>query len=234
MSTRFSHEEGFTLLEIVISIALLAIVLSIAYGALSNIIRSKQALEDGRDARTIANAILNRFTRELQLAHAGTKILPPRGNTKADVPPKQYLVGESDTLANGENGDSIRFVAMEGGQYLPDGGTHSGLVQIGYRIEEDPDQEQGRDASYFLIRDETPHSRPFDDAYKKTMTFPISNQIVGMRFSYYDAEEDAWHSDWGNEERTGLPTIVKFIVQVRSKRDNIETYSTWVPLERVN
>ena len=39
-------------------------------------------------------------------------------------------------------------MALEGGQYLPDGGTHSGVVQITYRVDKDPEARSGEEPRY--------------------------------------------------------------------------------------
>jgi len=71
-------QKGFTLVEIVVAISILTIMLGIAFDALFQIGRTKRALDDERDAALVANAVLGRMTRELQLIADQTALLPPR------------------------------------------------------------------------------------------------------------------------------------------------------------
>ena len=136
---------GFTLIEVVISLVILSVVVGIVYLALNNIVLTKEILDDRRDSDRIADAIINRISRELQLAFSGIALLiHPDSEKQSQLSSKINLVGIESSLDNGEPGDMISFVALEGGQYLPDGGAHSGVVQITYRVAEDPEDPEAQ------------------------------------------------------------------------------------------
>lgn len=221
--------SGFTLIELVIALGIFGIVMSIAYFSLSSITQAKQVLDDTRDNRFVADAILSRMTRELQLAFAGLALMPPQDRLSQPYPAKVCLVGEEDTLRNGQPGDRINFLAMEGGQYLPDGGAHSGIVQISYRVEPDPDQPLSSDSTYYLVRQETPYIRPFEKAYEKTMVFPITRRLIGLEFRYLSRDEDEWSKTWGEDDRLNLPRLVQLTVKIRSPQGIIDSFTTSVP-----
>lgn len=227
---RNRDSSGFTLIELVIALGIFGIVMSVAYLSLTSITEAKQTLDDTRDVGQVADAVLSRMTRELQLAFAGLPLMPPPDNLSTPNSPKINLIGEEDNLPNGQPGDKITFLAMEGGQYLPDGGAHSGVVQISYRVERDPDRPSDAEASYYLVRQETPYTRPFDKAYQKTMVFPVTRDLVSLQFRYLEKDGAGWSSTWGKDTRINLPQLVHFTLQIRSPRGNIETFSTSVPL----
>jgi len=227
MLTPMKNERGFTLVELVISVALLAVIFSILYSALSQIIESKRLLDDRRDSTAIAAAIVGRMTKEFQLAYGGTKLLPLPSDAQKIFPPRVSLQG----LSEGDeqlSRASITFLALEGGQYLPDGGTHSGLVQITYRVEKDPEaREKG---IFYLIRDEFPYTRPTEKAHKSLMTFPITNRLVSFKIRYFSEEDDAWFDGWGEDNHLGLPQLIKFEVTIRSPLGREDTFTTTVAL----
>ena len=227
-----SKQQGFTLIEIVIAISLLGIIMLSGYGALSQLIRSKFAIEDQADLRRMTGSVIVRMSRELQLANRQESLLPPRENIKKLYPSTISLIGETKQLSNNERGDSITFLAMEGGQYLPDGGTHSGLVQIRYRVEENPEQTDvsNEQKTYLLIRDETPKQKPYDEAYKKTMTFPLTDQLLSFRIRYFDQKEEVWRDTWGEGEQIRLPRLLEFSLTLRSPRGRVETHSSVIAL----
>jgi prepilin-type N-terminal cleavage/methylation domain-containing protein len=233
-SNRILASRGFTLLEITMALSLLSFIAILGYSTVFSLVESKKVLDDQRDARFIANAVLSRLTRELQSAFSGVPLLPSRDSVNlANAQPQQSinLIGKEETLPNGEPGANIRFVALEAGQYLPDGGTHSGLVQIEYRVAEDPDDPTRQ--RYILVRDETPVTRPFDKAYAKTMTFPITKELISFRLRYYDPGDEQWVTEWGSEGRVKLPGAIEFSVTLRSQAGVLSRFVSAVPLRTI-
>ncbi len=216
------------MIEVVIAILIMVAMLGVLYQSLTQVLQMKSTLDDRRDAAAISGAVLNRISRELQLAYGQKKLMPPRDEPGKDISKRLFLLGESKELDNNEHGDSITFLALEGGQYLPDGGTHSGLVQITYRVERDPEGKKKQ--TYYLVREETPYTSPVDKAFKKTMIFPITTNLVGLQFSYFVADSGEWVSKWGEEPNFGLPAIVKFKVGIRSPLGHDDWFTTSVAL----
>jgi hypothetical protein len=169
------------------------------------------------------------MTRELQLAFAGIPLMPPQEDLKARLPTKICLVGEHEKLSDDRAKDKITFLAMEGGQYLPDGGAHSGVVQVTYRVEEDPDSTSSENRTYYLIRDEIPYTRPFEKAYERRMTFPITKNLISLKFRYLSRDDKGWSDEWGKDELANLPRLVYFELQLRSPKGRILSYGTTVP-----
>jgi len=230
-----NSSAAFTLIEIVIAISILAIIMSITYTALIQIVRSKNILDDRRDINAISYTVLNRMVREFQLAYSGIGLLPP--SNKKDSPQLASninLIGEEKTLSNGKRGDNIQFLALEGGQYLPDGGSHSGLVQLTYRVEENPDSKSSENPIYLLVREETPVIRPNDKAFSKTMIFPVIDRLVSLEYRYFDSENQTWLESWEQDKNFGLPSQVELRLQVLSPKEEIHTFVTNVPLRSIN
>jgi prepilin-type N-terminal cleavage/methylation domain-containing protein len=232
MTSPRRKQNGFTLIELVISITLLVIIMSICYSSLSGIIRAKSTLDDGRDASALANAVLTRMTRELQLATSGLPLLAPANAPKKGYSSTICMIGDEKKVGGNSN-DQITFLAQEGGQYLPDGGTHAGIVQITYRVEQDPDARAGsrRDQSYYLVREEVPYYvRPLEKAYKKAMIFPITKSLVELQFRYFSDDSQSWVKSWGKDPNIRLPKMVEFTIGIKSPQGVVRRYTTTVPL----
>ncbi len=235
------RERAFTLIEVSIAILILGLILTVAYSSLGQIIRSKQFLDDKRDGTVIANSILIRITREFQLMHfqPGTTIILPE-DTPAE---RQQSVGALDAQEHsmdGRRSDSIMFLALEGGQYLPDGGTHSGIVQISYHVEKNaPGNGFGRRNTqslantneWYLVREEIPYIRPAEEAYKKLISFPVTSHLYSIAFEYFDAEKEEWVTSWGEDRRGRAPRLLRFTLQTLSPKGILDTFSTMVPLQ---
>ena len=226
------RSSGFTLIEVIIAVAILGVLMTIIYSTLNQVIKAKILLDDRRDGTFIANAVLNRVSREIQMAFSGVPLLPrPDEAEGKPLPSTINLIGEEKQLAGGAHGDSIRFVALEAGQYLPDGGTHSGLVQIMYRVEKDPDAQDEK--RHLLIREETPLIRPNEEAFSRMMIFPITKDLVSFKLRYYDQEEEAWRSSWGDDEHNRLPEMVEFTIEVASPQGNVQSFTSAVALRAI-
>lgn len=220
-------QRGFTIIELVVAITLLTMIMGVTYGALRGIFRTREVVIDRREARQITSAVLNRMTRELQMAYAQVALMPPKTDPDRRNSTRFNLDGQIDSNDN----SSVEFYALEGGQYLPDGGNHSGLVQLKYALQEDPERPQsGPEKTYSLIRTETPYIRPFSKAYEKEMIFPLAHNVVSMKFQYYNNDELEWSSTWGTGNELGLPGIVKIYLELQSSSGRLERFVTAVPL----
>lgn len=242
--TSAAAQRGFTLVEVVIAVATLAVILGVAYSALSQIVRTKRALDDQRDVSVVANAVLERVVRELQMTTSGLPLLPPPDGAAASGT-SGSLLGEAKDVGDGFSHDRITFLAQEAGQYLPDGGTHTGIVQITYHVETDKEASRGSDEPvYSLIRDEIPYiqsaginnpaawTQARKKAYEKAMVFPISNRIVSFKLRYYDDQQQEWVNEWGKSgaARNNPPRIVLISLAVRSPLGRVLYYTTSVPV----
>lgn len=222
---------AFTLVELLLAISLLSAVVAVAYSALSGMIRTKIVVEDKRESRQIANSVLTRLSRELQLAYPNIPRLPPRDNITHRFHSSQNLLGERQALAGGLPGDSITFVALEAGQYMGEREHSAGTVQISYYLTETPDGMRYQEhPAYTLVREEIPYIRPFEEAYEQVIVFPIVDRILSLEFRYFDGKNLQWVDSWGAENQQGLPDIIEFTLQLLSEEGLVDTYTTSVPL----
>lgn len=224
-----SVQAGLTLIEVTMAIAILAVMMALNYKVIMGLVRAKSVVDDQRDGLYIANSVLTRISRELQLAVKGTSIVqcdssaPPQSTT----PPVFVCEQKSES---GSRTDSLTFMAREAGQYIPDGGTHSGLVQITYRAAPDPDQKGAKDSTLLLIRDEVPISRNKDKACANAIRFPITKNLVSLEFQFFDKRNNEWVQEWTGPRAFTLPTIVQFKVGLRTDDGTLQTYTSAVAI----
>lgn len=229
---KMKNEDGMTLLELIVALSLFAIIAATAFSALMQIMSASKALDDERDVGMISNAVLSRLSRELQLMTPDGSLLPPAQSLKNVPGRNEDCRGTPETLKGGRSGDTITFIAEEAGQYVPDGQTHNGLVQITYRVEPVPGEENPKDEEiFYLIRDEVPVISPPANAYQLRMTFPITKRLVGLKFRYFDEERDEWTDTW-DETRAYLPTIIHFVLKLRSPAGKVHTYASDLAIKR--
>jgi prepilin-type N-terminal cleavage/methylation domain-containing protein len=226
-------QSGFTLIEVVLAIAILAVMMTINYQILKGIVRAKREIDDRREGMYIANSVITRMSKEIQLAVR--RDLIPAGNTAsapnaasgsntggAPQPRRPVFSGGS---SSGGDGASITFMAKAAGQYVPDGGTAAGVVQIKYSAAKDPEQQQDDPDLLSLVREEVPNIKPSARAYKNALRFPISNNLVSLAFRFYDSQDKQWVATWDDQRSMRLPEIVEFSITLKSKLGLIQNYT---------
>ena len=221
---------GFTFLEVVIAISILAVIMGTTYSALNQIIRAKKVLDDARDGKAIADALLTRLLRELQLALAEQPVMPPKKQINQPIPGAPRLTAIR-TEKQGRSFAELTFVTKGSRQLLPDGSRQSDIVQISYKTAESFNQS-GTEPQLMLIREETPYIRPFEDAYKRTISFPVANDLLSFEFLFFDEDTTQWIINWPPKSaaRPKLPAMIQLLFKIRSPLGGQQSYSTVIYL----
>jgi prepilin-type N-terminal cleavage/methylation domain-containing protein len=226
--SRSKRTNGFTLIEVVIVVVILAMIISVVYSSVTAFLKSKQLIDDERDIQVVAESVLGRLTRELELI-TKARLLPPCD--KINIPKTdEYFRGEQQTIEGDMRADSITFVARGASQYIPNRDSQPALVQISFLAGKD--EENGNKIS--LFRQEWPLISPPDRACEKRIGFPITSQLVSLQFSYFDTEDGRWYDSWKNGERkSAIPSMVAFTLTLKSQRGLTRTYSSVVSTNSV-
>lgn len=88
---RFAQEAGFTLLEVVVAVALFAVVSTLAYGGLAAVLRSREQLSEASAELAQLQLAMQMFERDVRSA-----VLRPVRDGYGEVLPA--LMGDSDSL----------------------------------------------------------------------------------------------------------------------------------------
>jgi prepilin-type N-terminal cleavage/methylation domain-containing protein len=224
------QSSGFTFLEIVIAISILAVIMGVTYSSLNQIIRSKKILDDARDGKAIADSILIRMTKEFQQAVNNQNLLPPPTKLNQPYPGSPRLYAERKKIDSGQELTTITFITLAQPTLLSEPQFQSEYIQVTYRVEPDPDDPNKERLR--LIREEVPLLNPPAAAYKRTLAFPVSQDILQFDFLFYDYNKEAWVDSWGKHPNTKLPPLVVLLFRIRSPLGNTQTYSTVIALPK--
>jgi prepilin-type N-terminal cleavage/methylation domain-containing protein len=216
------RQHGLTLIEVIIAIAILAVMVTLNYQMLRGIVTAKELIEDRRDAMYIANSLLTRLSRELQLAVAipGRGLFAcPDGPVAAPPPPNpgppRFFLAESD-----ERGATIQFMAKGAGQQTADASGQTGVVMLKYSVQRDPERSSERDAQLALVRSETPSSGQLLKDCGKEIHFPVTTNLVRFSLRFFDNKTKSWTTTWDEQRGSKLPIIIEFTVSLRSPQGN--------------
>jgi type II secretion system protein J len=208
--------RGFTLVELMLAILILAIMMSIIYGLVVSTVSAARRVEEITASSEIGPAILTRVRSDLQAA-----FIPKDG---------EFFVG-SKKPGGGADRDRIDFISGEmayGTEIEGEEARFHSINEVGYQVLENrKDPNVGvlyRREDYFIDAEPLKGGR-LTEVYDRVKSFSLR---------YYDGEE--WRPDWSNKAQKGLPKAVEIEVKILvTDRDNPnveQTFKTTVVLSR--
>lgn len=213
-----AHRKGFTLVELMLSVLILAIMMSIIYGVVVSTVTAAKRVEEITASSEIGPAILTQIRTDLEAA-----FLP-----KADG---EYFVATKSS-AGGASRDRINFMSsvMAYGQEndIEESRFHS-INEIGYQLVESR-KEQGvailyRREDYFIDADPLKGGR-LTQLYDRVRSFSLR---------FYEEEAMTWRNDWNSKTQKGLPKAVEIElkIMVTDREEPVEqTFKTTVTFPR--
>ena len=193
---RFSR--GFTLIEVLISIAILAAITSLLFGAFSALKHSKDGLSRMQDRQREARLAMTRMTRELQSAYLS-----------AHVPINQALQIQK-TIFKGERGtpgDRVDFTAFANKRLDKDSHV-SDQCELSYYSSPNPDGSGTND----LVR--RIDSEIDLEPTKGGKVEVLATDIDLLDLEYLDAQTGQWQESWDTTQTTGQPDRLPLQVRI--------------------
>lgn len=192
--------RGFTLIEVLISIAILAAITSLLFGAFSALKKSKDGLTRLQDRQREGRLAMARITRELQGAYLS-----------AHMPINQALMVQK-TIFKGERGtpaDRVDFTAFANPRLERDSHV-SDQCELSYYGSPNPDGSSTND----LVRriDSTIDLEPTKGGKVEV----LATDIDLFDLQYLDSQTGQWQENWDTTQATGqidrLPLQVRIIL----------------------
>jgi prepilin-type N-terminal cleavage/methylation domain-containing protein len=195
--------KGFTLLEILIAIFILATVLSTIFAAYTGTFRVIRETEARTDVYAMARVALSRIQEDLESAYVYSREAPDEDSSFTEEVP---FVGEDKTI-EGSDADSLRFLSRAR-ILLAEEDIHSGLTEIRYYVKESEERK-----GLVLYRSDTPEFQ--EKPEPETGGATLCEGLSAVRFTYVDQEGneyDSWDS-FGKESGRRLPAMVSVLLE---------------------
>ena len=203
LSRQYSSATGFTLIEVVIASALMALILVSAYACLSAGYASQKIIEPRVEILQNARVAMAIMTADLRAA--------------CPLSPDAEFVGMTRTL-EGAEADNLDFATHN---YTPRHPGEGDYCQESFFVEKDPATGQ-----LGLYRRQNPRIAP--DPLSGGSREEIAQGVRGLKLEYYDGLD--WYDSWGEvkspgKEQTsqkarsnssGLPTAVRITLYLDS------------------
>lgn len=208
--------KGFTLLEVLVSVAIMAIIMAAIYGAYtSNLETIRIARQNGLVNQT-ARIILDRMSRDLESAFMTAPAAPG-----SEEKPRTGLLGRDQEI-DGRPADRLDFTSLS---HVPVGktGLRTDLCEIGYHLEEDSEEEG-------LIIYRRDQAVPDQDITAGGQPLELSGMIRGLNVTFQDQEGedfDTWDTFEGVHKDV-LPSLVTVTLTVMDQQGGEHIFRTSV------
>ncbi len=201
-------QSGFTLLEILITIAIMSMLITAAVQAFQSITRAEERAHAGLGRARSAQVLLDRMEREL----VGTVLLP---QVEQDEPvPQPYVFLASDRTTLNADSDAVRFVTLTATR-APNSPPTSGPRLVTYAVREaESDQldELYPGGRFELVREEDPLSDLPEREIIVREGQVVAEDVASFRLRY-ENENEAWLDGWDSSDTSSLDEV-PFAVEI--------------------
>jgi general secretion pathway protein J len=204
---------AFTLIEVMLALAIMGFVMTIMWGSFSQTATNKRAIEAAQDRLHTVRVALMRMSREIEMAYWSLS------ENNALVERRTFFVGTSRGDVDELSFSSFAHQRLRGG--LAEGDT----AVITYYGERDPDDRRVLN----LMRRETRRLQAEDPKTIAGESYVLCPDVAKVKFSYYDYKKKEWENDWNTLNASGtqyLPTHIRITLVVIDERGQEVSYST--------
>jgi prepilin-type N-terminal cleavage/methylation domain-containing protein len=205
---------GFTLLEILIALSILATVIAIVFGSYTQTFRNIEGAESQAEIYQMARIALERIKEDLECS-----LISEDGSTSDGFSGKDDKIDDRDA-------DTLYFLSKKH-LSLDDEDGYSGSARIAFYILED-DEEEG----FVLYRSDTLKYEEIPE--EKAGGLILCEGLHSVNFTYYNSDGDEYES-WdssGGEFKDRLPAMVSIQLEfvIKSRPDEPLKFVTSIAL----
>jgi general secretion pathway protein J len=207
--------RGFTLMEVMVAVAITAFIGTIVSMAFSTGFRTKELIEGEAERYRMVRVALNRMAREIGSAFVSDRYDPKRYRDANDRPTN--FVGEEDRLL---------FTTMSHQRLYTDS-KESDQAVVEYFVENST--EKNARSRQDLKRRVNPNVGERMD--RGGTTDVLFENVKKVEFAYWDSERKEWEDEWDtrrNERKSILPTRVRITVFAPDENGKEARYTTQV------
>ena len=189
--------SGFTLIEVLVSVALVAVIMLLIWQTTGQTLNAKQRIEKRDELYHNAHVSVDKMVQDISMAFLVNG--PSHTGQRQGSP-------QIKTVFKGE--DASLYFASLAHLRLFSGSRETEGSEMGYKVEQDPDN---RDFLILMRRE----SKWMDDKPEEGgVWLPLASRVKKLKIEYYDGRKFDWQSSWNTESDTGmkLPRAVRISI----------------------
>jgi general secretion pathway protein J len=212
---RNPKSKGFTLIEVLLAMAILAVVMTVIYTSFSAAGRDVEQAETIRDETDLARTLISRISDDISNAYVNR-------NMNYSAPITIFDGKEEEVESGGEKirHDSITLTTLTNWR-KPDS-KEMELWEVGYFFEEKPDGN-----GYTLYRREKRELSKDVPALEGGVEYEITDRVKSLQLRYYDGSN--WSDAW-DKSLSKVPTAVEITLTL----DTGKVYVTQVDVGSIS
>jgi general secretion pathway protein J len=188
---RTPHSTGFTLIEVLLAMAILVVLMSVVYGSFSTAGRNVEQAEAARDETDLARTLLAKLTDDLANAYDNPTMIALNQNTNAPVN-LTIFYGKKEEAGEGADKvrrDSLSLTTLSNWR-KPDS-KETELMEVGYFFREKPDG-----SGHTLYRREKRELSADEPPLEGGDEYEITDHVEGLQLRYYNGTTSTWVDEW--------------------------------------
>jgi len=191
--------RGFTLIEVLVAISMLAIVMTAVYGIFGGVNAAKLRLDKDSADYHLARVVFDRFGRELHGAY--------------------YRRGDKTTMFRGGlNDQGEPFLELTTTAVSLLSATGSGISEVRYRLAPDLERGEGRQVLLRAERARQSATGPVDDRMMR-----LAPDVASLALRFFTG--DRWQEQW-DAQQNGLPQLVEISLVIGADKQRQIPFTT--------
>ncbi|MCX5868964.1 MAG: prepilin-type N-terminal cleavage/methylation domain-containing protein [Proteobacteria bacterium] len=246
VSRRTGAAPGFTLLEVMVSLAILAIIMTFVFTTYSASLATKDYVESRDELYHSVRTVFYRMTMELNSAYFTSpprvRITPARERPwqteKIDIALGRGIFYGEQTRENDRDLDRLLFFSLSHFLFLP-----LGIDQETERLESESAEieylgrvDYEKDITYLIRREDLLYHWPVPA--NQGASYAMLDNLRALNFRYYYQEQGIgkWLDEWKSTDRpktpAGLPQAVEVTLTILDREKRELQFSTLVDIPR--
>lgn len=194
------HSRGFTLIEVLLALAILAVIMTVIYASFSTASQNVEQAEKVRDETDLARTLIARISDDLANAYCKTGV---QGKGTFFYGKKE----EKDVRGNKLRLDSLSLTTLTNWR-KPDS-KETDLWEVGYFFKEKADG-----SGYVMMRRERRNLNTQESASEEETEYEITDVVDSLQLRYYTGSQ--WTDELGGSTSCTRPTAVEMTLTLAS------------------
>jgi type II secretion system protein J len=195
---RTPNSKGFTLIEVLLALAILAAVITVVYASFSSASQNVERAEAVRDGTDLARTLIARISDDIANAYCKTGMQGTFFYGKKE---------EKDLSGNKYRLDSLSLTTLTNWR-KPDS-KETDLWEVGYFFQEKPEGK-----GYVMMRSERRNLNSQESSSEEVTEYEITDLVEGLQLRYYDGSQ--WADGLGSSASCVRPTAVEMTLTLAS------------------